>query len=201
MVRLHTEYLSGVETTTPLGSDRAAAVALSHMRAHPWTVVRLTPAKLGGLLAVEGREHAYLYSFGYFGARDARVVWLWGVLILAAFPVLLLSALGGCVVRDGVAPRVFVPCVLFLLASAAMHIVSFGDPRFHLPLVPVLAVLATGLARWRVGVIPWRVVMAAVLGIWLFSVWSRQVATYLPALIKLAEPNGWTSQLSFDDLL
>jgi 4-amino-4-deoxy-L-arabinose transferase-like glycosyltransferase len=199
--RLHVEYLPNVDTTTPAGSDQAAALARTSMLENPWSVIRLVPAKLSALFALEGREQAYLYSFGYFGPRDGRTVWLWGLSILAAFPLMVAAAVGGSVVRGGVADRVIVPCGLFLATTAVMHLVSFGDPRFHLPFVPVLAVLATGLARWQHGGVPWRGVVAAIVMLLLALVWREQLAVYWAALIRLTAPGGWNSQLSFDDLL
>jgi 4-amino-4-deoxy-L-arabinose transferase-like glycosyltransferase len=199
--RLHVEYLPGVDTTTPDGSDRAASLAARFMLEHPWRVASLVPAKLSGLMALEGREHAYLYSFGYFGPRHERSVWAWGVSILASFPLLVVAAIAGGVVRAGVSARVLAPCGLFLIVSVAMHLVSFGDPRFHLPFVPILAVLATGLERWRNGLVPWRAVAAAALIVLLAIAWRDQVAVYSEALRRLAAPGGWTTQLSFDDLL
>ena len=71
--------------------------------------MRLVPAKLSALFALEEREHAFLYSFGYFGARNADTVWLWAASVLAAVPLLVLAAVAGCALRDGVAARVLVP--------------------------------------------------------------------------------------------
>jgi hypothetical protein len=96
---------------------------------------------------------------------------------------------------------VLVPAVLLLAASAGMHVLSFGDPRFHLPFVPLLAVLATGISRWRAGVHAWRLVVAAAVFVWLASAWATQLATYAAALIRLVAPGGSSIALSFDDLL
>ena len=89
----------------------------------------------------------------------------------------------------------------FLGTAVALSLVTFGEPRFHLPFVPVLAVLATGLAGWRAGVHRWRVVAALALLLFLAVVWSGQLANYLHYLRLMAEPDGWRRQLSFDDLL
>jgi 4-amino-4-deoxy-L-arabinose transferase-like glycosyltransferase len=201
VVRLHSEYLNNIDITTPAGSDASAALALRHVRDHPIDAIRLVPGKVAALFALEGREHAYLYSFGYFGQRDPRTVRQWGVAILAAFPLLVIAAVVGCIVKGGVAERVLVPSALFLAATTAMHMVSFGDPRFHLPFVPVLAVLATGGARWRDGVHRWRLALLALLVVWLAIAWAAQLDTYRAALIKLAAPGGSSLALSFDDLL
>ena len=199
--RAHADYLSGVDTTTAEGSDRAAAVAWTFVREDPLRMLRLAPAKLAALLALEGREHAYLYSYGYFGTRRGFTVGMWAFAVLLSFPLLVLVTLAGCTVRGGVAPQVLQPCALFLLAAMLMHLVSFGDPRFHLPFVPVLAVLATGVWGWRNGVIRWRAIAAAVVLIWLGIAWTPQLSTYRPALSRLLMPDGSHSYLSFDDLL
>ena len=92
-------------------------------------------------------------------------------------------------------------CTVLVAATLAMHVISFGDPRFHLPLVPVFALIAARFARWRSGFHRGRLVLAAVVLLLLVLPWSAQLATYWAALLKLTAPGGWNSQLSFDDLL
>ena len=161
VARLQAEYLPGVDPTTPQGAAAASAAALAHLRASPLTVVALTPHKATGLLALEGREHAYLYSIGYFGALRPATVRAWGVATTVAFALLLGAAMVGLVKRDGIARAVLWPTATFLGASVVMHLVAFGDPRFHLPFVPLLAVLATGLSRGT-AIVGWRLVVAIV---------------------------------------
>ncbi len=161
----------------------------------------MIPAKLAGLFALEGREHAYLYSIGYFGPDHDDVIGWWALVILASFPLLVLAAAAGVAVDGGVTRGVAAPALFFVAGTVVMHAASFGDPRFHLPLVPVLAVLATGLSRQPRRMIATRVAWLVVLYICLVPAWYAQLANYMDHLPVLTAPGGWRSHLSFDDLL
>jgi hypothetical protein len=93
----------------------------------------------------------------------------------------------------------------FVAATCAVHVASFGESRFHLPIVPVLAVGASlgggsggpsfgggraHLGRWRVGV---AAVVMAVLGV----VWVGQAGELLTRLDRLRAPDGWRSALPY----
>jgi hypothetical protein len=201
VARQETEFLSGVDTSTPVGSNQAAALAVAHVLAHPADALARVPSKLGHLLALEGNEQAYLYSIGHFGPRRPAAVWLWGGAVLAAFPVLLVVGLAGLAVRGHGTARVRVPAVCFLGTAVLLSLVSFGEPRFHLPFVPVLAVLGTGLTAPRHGVHRWRAWAAVALLLFLGTQWAPQLTNYVHHLRLMAAPDGWNHQLSFDDLL
>ncbi|MGD9904298.1 MAG: hypothetical protein AB7U83_12610 [Vicinamibacterales bacterium] len=78
-----------------------------------------------------------------------------------------------------------------------MHVVAFGDPRFHLPLVPVLAVAASQ-ARPSCQCGRWVALISCAL---LAPAWFGQALNYLPFVRLLVAPDGWQSMVSFDDLL
>jgi len=201
VVRQTNEFLVNIDPTTPEGSARAAAVAWAHVRAEPGTALALIPAKLGYLLALEGNELAYLYSIGHFGAVGTRAVWTWALAILSAFPVMLAAALAGLATRQPGTALVRAPAVCYLVAAAALSVIAFGEPRFHLPFVPVLAVLATGAARRREGWHRGALVVGAAVLVVLGVVWAGQLGNYLGYLPDLARPGGWQRALSFDDVL
>ncbi len=194
-------HLVGVNVDTPAGSDRATAVAVRFMREHPGAAIRLIPLRLAALFGVEGREHAWLYSFGFFGERTSTTVQMWALAIALAFPLLLAAALLGLSVGGGISKPVLLVTVLFLAFTIGMHAISIGDPRFHIPLVPVLAVLATGVAHAKNGFSRIRLAAAAVAIALLAVAWSAQFATYWAALAKLAPPGGWMSHIPYDDLM
>ncbi len=199
--RQQLELLEGVDPTTPEGSAQAMTAAAAHVRAHPAETLRLIPAKLGFLLALEGNELAYLYSIGRFGDHDAGTVRLWGLAVVGAFPLVLAAGLGGLAWRTGPrATAVRRAAVVYLAAAVALSAASFGEPRFHLPFVPVLAVLAAGLGAGG-AVQRWRLAGGIVVLLLLLPVWAHQLQTYLGVLAALAAPGGWTRELPFDDLL
>ena len=198
---LQARYLPGIDVTTRPGAAAATAVGVDHLRADPASFVRLAPAKLAAFFALEGREHAYLFSHGYFGEPSPLTVRAWGLSVLVAFPVLLVAAALGAVARDGLAPVVRWPAIVLVAASAGLALLAFGDPRFHLPLIPALAVLAAGAPRARQGLHRGGAVVVALAIAALLPAWASQYATYRDALDRLATPGGAHAALSFDDLL
>ena len=91
-----------------------------------------------------------------------------------------------------------------MLATAALHVASFGESRFHLPLVPLLAVLASlgGVARgvsvgrrvWRRRCAPGRAVVVGLIVVALAVVWVRQWPELRASAERLRAPGGWSSQ-------
>lgn len=190
---------------------RALRAGLAWAVAHPAASVRLAGLKLSYLLGLEGREHAWGYSVGYFGERRAVTVTAWGVLLLVSFPVLAVAAASGVVRATGSLQPVHVALAAFVVATGALHVISFGESRFHLPLVPVLAVMA-GLGgrptrippdaagrRPASSAAPWgangrRRMVAAGLVITLLAIgWTWQLPELLDALTALRQPGGWST--------
>lgn len=202
---------------------RAMRAGVAWAVAHPGAWLRLAGAKVGYLLGLEGREHAWLYSVGYFGARRPLTVTLWGGLLMLSFPMLVVAGVLGLVragarqparaapgasggVPGGVTGEasgrrgrlqsmspVHVALGTFVVATCALHVASFGESRFHLPLVPVLAVAAslgvgplTSAGRGRLFVAGAVVAVLAV-------VWAGQAPELLDALAALRAPNGWST--------
>lgn len=176
-------------------------MAIDYMLAHPWRTLSLLPAKFSGLFALEGREQAYLYSVGVFGELDAPWLRAWGLAIVMSLPPLLVLAALGASVRNGVVSSVAIPVLALLASATAFHLITLGDPRYHLPLVPVLAVLATGLACPDRRLSRVRLAAALVVLALLIPAWRTQWRTYLDAIEQLAQPGGSTRALDYDALL
>lgn len=121
---------------------RALSAGVAWAVAHPGAWLRLAGAKVSWLLGLEGREHAWGYSVGYFGPRGPLTVTLWGVLLMAAFPLLVGAAALGLARARGRLEAVHIALGTFVVATIALHVASFGESRFHLPLLPVFAVAA-----------------------------------------------------------
>lgn len=172
---------------------RALRAGVAWAIAHPGAWLRLAAAKLGYLLGLEGREHVWVYSAGYFGARSAATVTLWGVLILVSFPLLVVAAgLGVARARGPLGPA-HVALGAFVVATCALHVASFGESRFHLPLVPVLAVAASLGAGPLAAAGRGRLVAAALVVAALAVAWTAQAPELLEALTALRAPDGWAT--------
>jgi 4-amino-4-deoxy-L-arabinose transferase-like glycosyltransferase len=123
-------------------SDLGIQAARQFVRDHPWRASSLAARKTAYLYGVEGREHAWGYSFHVQGKRDAATVWAWGIAIMASFPILATLALIG-LFRPGLFySAAAIAIAITLLCVTVLHVASFGDSRFHLPWVPLFAVLA-----------------------------------------------------------
>ena len=169
-------------------SDIGLQVARAFVKEHPAQAARLSLAKAGYLLGLEGREHAWGYSHHYQGRRAPSTVWAWGIAIIISFPLVMIAASVG-LWRPGLTRN---PLGVLILATlvcvVALHVASFGDSRFHLPWIPFLAMLAgrafSGDAAER-----WTWPRRATLGLWLVClvlVWRSQAPELLDVLPRLA---------------
>lgn len=186
---LRQQHVAGAASEADANA-RALRAGVAWAVAHPGAWLRLAVAKVGWLLGLEGREHAWVYSVGYFGARHPVTVTLWGLALLAGFPLLVAGAALGLARARGRVDAVHVALGAFVVATLALHVASFGESRFHLPLVPVFAVAASlgtvplaRASRARLGVAALAVAALAV-------VWAGQAPELLDALSALRAPDG-----------
>jgi 4-amino-4-deoxy-L-arabinose transferase-like glycosyltransferase len=190
---LRERHVVGAATTAE-GNARAIAAALAWARAHPGDWLRLGVAKLGYLFGLEGREHAWLYGNAYFGPRHALTVTAWAGLVVASFPVLIVAALAGLVRRTGPVNPVLIGAMAFTAATCVLHVFSFGESRFHLPLMPLLAVAASlGAARTGTAWPRGRLLAASVVLTILAWAWAPQALELAQAANRLRAPDGWMS--------
>lgn len=188
------------------GNARALRAGLRWAWAHPGAWARVALKKVGYLFGLEGREHAWAYSLGYFGPRAAWAVSLWGVLLIASFPALVVAAAWGVARSSMPWDRLHVVMAAFVVATAALHVSSFGESRFHLPLVPVFAVAASlgggaerVAARAAIGrrARLARMAGAAVVVGVLAVAWAGQIGELTRALTRLRAPDGAQSALPY----
>ncbi|MGE0813653.1 MAG: hypothetical protein AB7O28_23505 [Vicinamibacterales bacterium] len=189
--RLRAAFVDGSASPAD-GNRRALAAALAWARAHPARWGRLAVAKVAYLAGLEGREHAWAYGNGYFGPRSPLVVTAWGAALLVAFPILALAALAGLVGARVPGRPVHAAMAGFVVATCALHALSFGESRFHLPIVPLLAVAASLSVPGRVAA-RWRIVAATVVAAALVAAWTSQAGELVGALARLRTPAGWQS--------
>ena len=170
-------------------SEIGLRVAREYALENPGRAARLAFLKVAYLFGVEGREHAWGYSYHLQGRRTANVVWVWGVAIIISFPLLMtLGSIG--LWRPGLTRSpgaILIVCTL--AAATAIHVASFGDTRFHLPWIPLLAILAAR-AFAPLDARPWTLPRQTVLAMWLVVfalIWKDQAAELMAVLPKLAE--------------
>lgn len=190
---LRETYIAGAASVAD-GNARAIAAGLTWARQNPRAWGRLALVKLGYLFGLEGREHAWVYGHAFFGARSAATVTLWGLLLLVSFPLLVITAALGVLGVDRRVP-VVAPLLAVIAATAVLHVASFGESRFHLPLVPLLAVLASvGAASTRpAGTRYLAVIVVGLMVAGLAGAWVMQLPELATSLLQLRAPGGWSS--------
>jgi hypothetical protein len=177
---------------------RAMRYTLQWIRANPAAWLRLVPLKVSYLWGLEGREHAWLYSVGYFGARAPATVWTWGALVIVTFPVLAVAAVLG-LLKPGVTTEPAGAAIVMLLGlMTILHAISFGESRFHLPLVPFLAVLAVrGIGGNTPPLTGIRRTAGLALALGLGAAWVSQAPELTARLVRLAAADGWQAMLPY----
>lgn len=176
---------------------RALRAGVSWALANSAASLRLAFVKAGYLLGLEGREHVWVYGQGYFGPRAPWLVTAWGVALIASFPLLVVAAAVGAARARGPLAATHVALIGFVVLTCALHVASFGESRFHLPLVPVLAVAASlghgPLSNAGVS----RLAAAAVIVALLAIAWTSQAPELVSALLRLRAVDGWTAALPY----
>lgn len=179
-------------TTDVLRSQIGMQAGMAFIRSNPRQAFMLALRKVGYLLGLEGREHAWTYSFHFHGRRSLAVVWAWGLAILISFPVLMIAALAGIFRPGSTRTSLGVTLIAVLVFAVLVHVGSFGESRFHLPWVPVLAVMASTLWAHRTPA-PWSWPRRALFGASVFALvvlWASQAPDLLHRLALLAQSTG-----------
>jgi hypothetical protein len=169
-------YPRGDALTEGMKDKWAQAKAIEYMRAHPATTVRRAAIKFADFWGLErsflaGVQHGLYSPPAWFAVSAAG-------LILLSYVVLSLSAAAGLWLARPDWPSHLL-LLLPIVVISGVHTIVFGHERYHVPLVPILAVYATAL--WQAGPIrAWTPRRAAVAGaalslIVLVAAWARQI--------------------------
>jgi 4-amino-4-deoxy-L-arabinose transferase-like glycosyltransferase len=117
--------------------------AKAFIKAHPLRVAALIPLRVIHYWNLEHNMFLVAYSWGSMGPdplpKALLAVLL--VLLIAPFAVLTLLAVVGCLFRRSFDKKVWL-LLMILLYYTALHAAVFGEPRLHLPIVPIIAMLA-----------------------------------------------------------
>jgi hypothetical protein len=151
--------------------------AIEYMVANPGTTLRRAVIKLGDLWGLERSLLAGVQQ-GLYSPPTWFVMLAAGLITLSTVAVLVAGLAGLWLVRP--AWRLHVLLLVPILTITAVHAIVFGHSRYHLPLVPIVALYAAGLGeRWTN--VEWRAKRLAVFGaavtvVILLASWVRQVA-------------------------
>ena len=125
--------------------------AIAYMRAHPWITARRTLLKFADFWGLEREFLAGVWRGLYQVPTGPAIVA--GAAMVGAYAAVVVLAVTGLVLAPPFADRrAHVLLVALLLFVSGIHAIVFGHPRYHIPLVPVLALYAGAAIDAR----PWR---------------------------------------------
>lgn len=127
----------------------ALRAAVSYVVQHPWQTLQRDVVKFLNFWGLE-RELVAGASWGYFGPISTPGVLLLTFVIFGGYVTTLTLGVFGAVVRPPADRRLHALLLMVIAFICGLHTLAFGHSRYHLPLVPVIAVYAgAALACWR----------------------------------------------------
>ena len=114
--------------------------AVGFIKDDPGRVSYLMLRKLGYFFGLERKVITYFYSNNFLGyIPQPWLIAIFGVFLLP-FVLLMTFAVQGLTVQEWTTPRILIGVVLFVYF--APHLMLLAEPRFHLTIVPLLAIFA-----------------------------------------------------------
>lgn len=166
-----------------LQRDRAAyGLALDYLRAEPLAAVARVPAKFADFWGFERSMVDVAESTREGGGWNSLPKLAADILAIVVYVFVMVCGIFGFIhaperwrARDGLAWKVLLGG--FVLYFLALHLLIFGDGRFHLPLIPLFAMYGAWfwVLRDRDMFRQARVLLADVLILGLLLVWSREI--------------------------
>lgn len=184
----------------PEGSAAGYREGMRFIAAHPGRFLRLGVTKLGYLYGPEIREFSWGYSRGYFGSVPRPILVPAAAAVIVGFPALALLALGGMCFGSRESPAARAGWELLSLSIhylSAVHVFTFAESRFHLPLIPILAVYAGRLAFPPLRRGAFRVAVFAAVAALLVYDWSVRTAEEWGRVETVLGPGGETARLDY----
>lgn len=176
---------------------RGRQAAFEFIRADPGRIPYLMIRKLGYLWALDRRALAYFYSNGFCGHWPA---WFLGIVMgLDTGPLVVLAPLAIVGLICGQWGKRKALLMLLLVYYTGVHMLILAEPRFHLPMLPLVAILAayTLVERPWLRSRPWQRRLAVALIALLFLNWSTEIARDWGLLTQLFGPNGHNLGLTY----
>jgi 4-amino-4-deoxy-L-arabinose transferase-like glycosyltransferase len=170
--------------------------------ADPSRVITLAINRLGYFFGLERRALTYFYSNGFFGYIPLPLLLLIAALVLLPFVGTSLSAAFG-MARPWKKADWLV--VLFSLAYLLPNVLIIAEERFHMALVPFLAIYATqAWTGWKTPVAGWRthrerfyLILAIVVVLLLCLNWGLELYRDADMLALLLSPSGHESRFPY----
>jgi 4-amino-4-deoxy-L-arabinose transferase-like glycosyltransferase len=123
----------------------AARAAAAYVRAHPVQTLRRDVVKFFNFWGLE-RELVAGASRGYFGPVSAPALVVLTIVIFGSYVAAVASGVFGMAVLRPADPGGRRPILLVVAYVCALHTLSFGHSRYHLPLIPLILVVGSAPA-------------------------------------------------------
>jgi len=168
------------------------------IRENPGRVPYLIVRKAGYFFGLEKRALVYFYSNDFLGYIPAPALLALAAVFLLPFVLLATSAGFGALALPRSDAKTLV--LLFGLAYITPHLLILAEDRFHMTLIPFLAVMAAAavlrrreiLASLRLPGGGWKWLLPAVVALLLLANWGFELWSDAPRLAVLFGPNGNT---------
>jgi hypothetical protein len=123
-----------------LRNDLGTQAGLRFIQDDPGRAVQLAASKLGYFFSLERRALTYFYSNDFFG--NIPSVPLIGLFLVFTLPFVAIATLGAAAIPFIPVNKERLLVYLLILAYLAPHLILIAEDRFHMALVPMIAVLA-----------------------------------------------------------
>jgi hypothetical protein len=172
--------------------------AIGFIKEQPGRFIPLAINRLGFFFGLEKRVLIYFYSNNLLGYISKPILLAIAVILLSPFVLISVSAILGLPLLKW-NPQIAL-FLLLLVAYLMPHVIILAEDRFHLALIPFLAILASlfwvdgfrsVLARWRDSTLGKRIVIMAVTFIFLlFLNWGLELSRDANEIAALLGSNG-----------
>jgi 4-amino-4-deoxy-L-arabinose transferase-like glycosyltransferase len=167
------------------------------VRSDPARVPYLMARKAGYLWALDRRALTYFYASGLLGNMPPLVLGI--VHVLACGPLIVLAPAAAWGLVCGRMDRRKGLLAILIAYYTVVHMLILAEPRFHVPLLPIVAILAAHAfveKPWRASR-PWQRWLAAILVALLLLNWGLEIARDWDTLVALFGPHGHQLRLSY----
>jgi len=182
--------------------EKGTQAALAFIRADPARALLLIMRRAGHFFGLERRALTYFYANNFFGFIPLPLLILAALVFWLPFVIITSLAAFGCTFARWTKEMACV--VLLMIGYIAPHLLIIAEDRFHLALVPFLAILAAYAWMHRAEILyphspqARRALLGgAVLAALLFLNWGLELSRDANMLAALFGPNGNTLGLPY----
>ena len=183
-----------------IGQNRAIDFIISNPNRIPYLIIR----KLGYFWGLERRALTFFYSNNFFGPIPGIVLLISSIFFLSPFVIVSMSSIMGLVLIKWNRSNVILG--IFLIGYLIPHILILAEDRFHLALVPFLAIFASTfwaggmtkiIEKWKNRNGIFTIILALIILLLLIANWSLELYRDREMLIMLFGPKGNITYLPY----